>query len=312
MTEPLVSIIIITWNRKTEVLETVHSVYAQSYRNFEMIVVDNGSTDGTAAALCNEFPAVHMIELTQNQGVSARNLGIKVAQGEIVFCLDSDASLGRDTLRNIVDRLEQDREIGVINSKILNASTQKPDQNAGWAYSEKQRAKSDQEFFCHNFSEGGCAIRKDVFARTGLFWEKLFFGREGEEFSLRVLNLGYKILYYPEAVIYHRVSPEPRPFDPVRQYYDLRNSLYIYLARYPWWLFLWFSPLKIGAALFRGLHRRKIKWVFSAIRDVIRGTPSLISERKPIKNETARAYLKYQSELGSLSWSLSSWIRNKI
>ncbi len=70
MTEPLVSIIIITWNRKTEVLETVHSVYAQSYRNFEMIVVDNGSTDGTAAALCNEFPAVHMIELTQNQGIS--------------------------------------------------------------------------------------------------------------------------------------------------------------------------------------------------------------------------------------------------
>jgi GT2 family glycosyltransferase len=312
MIEPLVSIIIITWNRKADILETVHSVYDQSYRNFEVIVVDNGSTDGTASALRQKYPGVSVIELSQNQGVTARNLGVKAAHGEVVFCLDSDASLDCYALRNIVRRLEQTPEIGVINSKIANASTREPDQNAGWAYGEKQRAKINQEFFCHNFSEGGCAIRRNVFERTGLFWEKLFFGREGEEFSLRVLDAGYKILYYPDSVIYHRVSPAPRPFDPLRQYYDLRNSLYIYLVRYPWWLLLWFGPMKIGAALLRGLRRGKPQWFFSALHDVIKESPRLLGERHPIKNRTAREYLRYQSELGSLSWSLSSWIKYKM
>jgi GT2 family glycosyltransferase len=312
MTEPLISVVIITWNRKAEVLETVRSVYDQSYKNFEVIVVDNGSTDDTASALRTQYPAVNLLQLDQNEGVTARNLGIKVARGDVVFCLDSDASLDCSTLRNIIFRFEKSEEIGVINSKIVNASTQQPDQNAGWAYGEKQRAKIDQEFFCHNFSEGGCAIRKSVFTQTGLFWDKLFFGREGEEFSLRVLDAGFKILYYPQAVIYHRVSPDLRPFDPLRQYYDLRNSLYIYLVRYPWWLLLWFAPMKIATAILRGLHHGRIKWVSSAILDAIKETPKLLSDRRPIKNDTARAYLQYQSELGSLSWSLAGWIKYKM
>jgi GT2 family glycosyltransferase len=304
MRTTLVTVLIVTWNRKKDVLETVQSVYGQAY---------NASVDETSALVRKLYPDVKLIELERNLGATGgRNAGIKIAQGEIILCLDSDASLGQDTIQNIVWRFDEDQDIGVINSKIVNAYTHKYDGIAGWAYSEKMRAKSEDEFYTHNFSEGGCAIRKQAFEDAGFFWEKLFFGREGEELSLRVLDAGYKILYYPSAIVYHRVSPEKRIFSSERQYYDLRNSLYIYLVRYPWWMFSWFIPAKIFTSMIRGLRQRNIAWVFRAIIEVIKELPMLWKERKPIQNDTARIYLRFQREQGALSWGLVNWLKHKI
>ena len=312
MNNPLVSILVVTWNRKKDILVTVQSIYEQTYKNFEIIVVDNGSDDGTTDALSSFQPEIVLVALDRNIGVTAgRNVGIRIARGEIILCLDSDASLGRDTIQNIVRKFEEDQDVGVINSKILNAYTHKFDSFAGWAYNEKTRAKSEQEFYSHNFSEGGCAIRKRVFERVGLFWERLFFGREGEEFSLRVLDAGYKILYYPSAVVYHRVSPNKRIEGSERQYYDLRNSLNIYVARYPWWLLLCFVPMKITASLIRGLRRGNIRWVFQALFEIIGELPALWEERCPIQNNTACIYLGFQLRLGSLGWNPFSWLKYK-
>jgi len=311
MKNPLISVIIITWNRRTDVLETIQSVYDQAYQNFEIIVVDNGSTDDTVAAIHYEYPLARVIALNQNTGIAARNDAIRIANGDIIFCLDSDASLDKYTLENIVYRFEEATEIGIINSRIVNASTRKFDPNGGWSYSAKQRAMWEQEFMTHNFSEGGCAIRKEVFAQTGLFWEKLFFGREGEEFGLRALDAGYKILYYPSAIVYHRVPPQKRPVNWNTQYYDLRNSLYIYFVRYPWWILIWFAPLKICASLLRGLRRRNLQWFTKALQDVIRELPALWKERRPIRRETARRYLQFQQEQGALSWGPISWLHFK-
>ena len=312
MTNPLVSILVVTWNRKKDILETVQSIYEQTYKNFEIIVVDNGSEDGTKDAISSFHPEIVLVALDQNKGVTAgRNVGIRIARGEIILCLDSDASVGRDTIQNIVQKFEEDQGVGVINSKILNAYTHKFDSVAGWAYNEKTKAKSEQEFYSHNFSETGCAIRKQVFEKAGLFWERLFFGREGEEFSLRVLDAGYKILYYPSAVVYHRVSPNKRIEGSDRQYYDLKNSLSIYIARYPWWLLLYFVPMKITASLIRGLRRGNITWLVRAVIEVISELSSLWEERCPIENNTARIYLDFQLRLGTLGWNPILWLKYK-
>ena len=107
MGSPLVSVVIITWNRKDDVLESVQSIYKQNYQNVEVVVVDNGSTDGTADALAQVFPAVKIVTLNRNTGVSeGRNLGVAAATGEVIFFLDSDASLGHDTLSNIVRKFQ--------------------------------------------------------------------------------------------------------------------------------------------------------------------------------------------------------------
>mgnify|MGYP005817819783 CR=1 FL=1 len=312
MSQPAVSVVIVTWNRKEEVLESIRSVYDQACADFEVIVVDNGSNDGTCAAVREAYPDVRLIELDRNLGpTGGRNAGFRVAHAEVVFCLDSDASLGRDTLATVVRRFAQDPRLGVINSRIVNAYTGEPDPNAGWAYSEKQRAHSGEEFYTHNFSEAGCAIRRTVLEKVGPFWERLFFGGEGEELGIRVLDAGFRILYLPQSIIYHRApSGKMRP-DPSRRYYNLRNSLFIYLVHYPWWMLIWFVPLKIAACTIQGLRQGSARWVLAALRDTARELPALWKERRPIRNETARVYLHFQREHGALSWSVTSWLANK-
>ena len=311
MASPLVSIVIITWNRKDDVLESVQSIYEQNYQNVEIVVVDNGSTDGTAAALAQTFPGVKIVALNRNTGVSeGRNLGVAVATGEIIFFLDSDASLGHDTLSNIVRKFQYDPTIGVITCKILNPYTQQLDPNT-WIFTQKDKASQDLEFSSYSFCEAGAAVRKKVFDQAGLFWESLFFGREGDELSLRIWNAGFKILYWPEAVVYHRVSPHKRVAGGERGYLDLRNSLYIYLVRYPWWLLIRFVPLKISASLIRGIRKGYVSQVIRAVLAVINQLPSLLKQRRPISNKTAHHYLALQREHGALSWDVVSWIKNK-
>jgi GT2 family glycosyltransferase len=311
MDPPLVSIVIITWNRQEDVLETVQSIYDQAYQNFEIIVVDNGSTDGTVEALRQTRPEVRLVALDRNLGIAGRNAGIAAARGDIIFCLDSDASLGHDTLTNLVRKFQAEPEVGIINSKIVNAYTKKLDGGPGWAYTEKQKANQDLEFLSWNFSEGGAAIRKEVFDQVGLFWNLLFFGCEGQEFSLRVWDAGYKVLYYPKAIVYHRASPQARVADDERDFLFFRNSLYIYLARYPWWMMIWYVPLKTAVALVRSARRGYLRQILRAWLDVLRQLPALRKQRRPISNRTAYLQLKLQRQHGPLSWDLVSWFRHK-
>ncbi len=313
MNLPLISVLIITWNRKKDVLETVQSVYEQGYQNFEIIVVDNGSNDGTVEALHKTFLGIKIVPLEKNMGVSiGRNAGIAIAQGEIVFCLDSDASLGHDSLMNLVHKFQAEPDLGVINSKIVNAFSRKLDKGPGWSYSEKQKADQDQEFLSWSFSEGGAAIRKQVFDQVGLFWELLFFGCEGQEFSLRAWDAGYQVLYYPKSIVYHRASPQQRVEEKDRDYLFLRNTLYIYIVRYPLWMLAVLGPLKIGAVVVRSIRRRYLLDILKVLFEVAKALPMLLKHRKPIRNQTAFFYLKLLHQNGPLSWKLSSWIKHKI
>lgn len=308
---PLMSVLIVTWNRKEDVLETIRSVYEQRYENFEIIVVDNGSVDCTVEALHQAYPAVKIVELEKNIGISAgRNAGIKVAKGDIILCLDSDASPKVDALTNIVHKFQSAPEIGVINSKIVDATT-KEIGAAGWVYSEKGKIDQDCEFLSYSFSEGGAAIRREVFDKVGMFWDRLFFGSEGTELSLRVLDAGYKILYYPSSLVYHRASPQSRIGGSEREYLFFKNNLYIYLVRFPWWMFIFFASLKTGAALLRGIRHGYLGRILWGVAEFILETPSLLQERKPIKTETALRYLRLQREHGQLSWNLLTWLRVK-
>lgn len=308
---PLMSVLIVTWNRREDVLETVRAVFEQSYKNFEIIVVDNGSTDGTVDALRQAYPGIKLVALKKNAGISAgRNAGIKVATGEIILCLDSDASPAVDALTNLVRKFQSAPEVGVINSKIVDATTRQIG-DAGWVYSEKGKIDQDSEFLSYSFSEGGAAIRKEVFDKVGLFWDRLFFGSEGTELSLRVLDAGYQILYYPASLVYHRASPQSRIGGGDREYLFFTNTLYIYFVRFPWWMFIFFASLKTGAALLRGIKHGYLKRILRGMAEFILETPSLLKERKPIKTETALRYLKLQREHGQLSWNLLTWLRVK-
>ena len=312
METPLVSIVIVTWNRKEDVLAAVQSVYDQIYPNCEIVVVDNAATDGTVNALREAYPAVRIIALDQNLGASGgRNPGITAARGEIIFLLDSDAGLSHDTLTKTVRKFQAEPDVGVIACKVVNAYTRELDNIAGWIFSEKDKADKNLEFLSYSFSECGCAIRREAFDRAGLFWDQLFFGGEGEELSLRVWDAGYKILYYPKALVYHRVSPQERLEGGERLYFELRSMLYIYLVRYPWWMVILFTPLKIGTSLVKGARRGYLRQILKALLDVTRQVPFLLKQRHPISNRTARHYVNLLREHGRLRWDLVTWLKYK-
>lgn len=311
MNKPLVSIIIVSWNRREDILATLPSVYDQGYKNYEIIVVDNGSSDGTVETLQAEHPDVRLVALNENLGpTGGRNAGIEIAKGEILFFLDSDGSLLHDTLDITIDRLMADPELGAIACNIINVDPNNPNEKAGWSFNFQ--VEREKEFFSFSFSEGGCAIRKEVIEKAGPFWEFLFYGREGEELSLRIWDSGYKILYYPQAIVHHRAAPQSRIIGSQREYLDLRNCYYIYLARYPWWMMLRFLILKTGVATVRGISRRNFhETTAKALWEVAKKLPELRRQRAPISNETAVQYIKMLREHGTLSWNLMSWMKYK-
>lgn len=310
METPLVSIVIVTWNRKADVLEAVRSIYDQVYRNIEVIVVDNCSTDGTAEALRDTYPGVSLIALERNTGAShGRSMGIAAASGAIVFTLDSDASLGQETLTNIVRKFQAEPTVGIISCKIVNAFTHELD---AWIYSERDKADQNVEFLSYSFCSAGSAIRREVIERIGSFWDLLFIYREEDDLSLRAWNAGYKILFLPEAIVYHRVSPHRRVDSSKQLYFELRNSLFIYFVRYPWWMLLRFGSLKIATSLVRGVSTRCVPYILRALVDVVRQLPLLLKQRRPVSDDVAHFYLNLQRQHGPLRWDLVSWLKYKI
>ncbi len=305
---PLISVLVVTWNRKADVLATVESIRRQPYSPIETIVVDNGSTDGTVEAL-RTCPEVRLVALDRNLGAAGgRNLGIEAARGDIIFLLDSDASLEADTLAAVERRFAAEPALGIIGCRIINAVTGELD---GWIYPEEDKDSADREFASYSFCSAGAAIRRVVFERAGLFWADLFIYREEDDFSLRAWDAGYRVIYFPGAEVRHRASPQTRVTPGRREYYDLRNSLFIYLVRYPWWLLVWIAPLKIAAAGVKGARKRCLSQVLRALLTVLRRLPHLLRQRRPIAAATARAYLVLQREHGPLHWDWRSWFTYK-
>ncbi|MEM7130723.1 MAG: glycosyltransferase family 2 protein [Chloroflexota bacterium] len=309
MEQRLVSVIICSWNRKDDILETLPSIYQQNYKNYEIIVVDNGSTDGTVDVLRAEHPTVRIVALEENLGpTGGRNAGIHVAKGEVLFFLDSDANLLADTLEKVVERIERDPKIGVISCNVINED---PNEKTGWSFNFKKGR--EKEFCSFAFGEAGFATRAEIFVKAGLFWEFLFYGREGEELGVRVWDAGYKILYFPDAIVHHRASPKTRVIGSKREFFDLRNCYYIYLTRYPWWMMPRFLFMKTGTAIIRGIYRRNIhETVFPAWWAILQNFGELRRQRSPISNDTARQYMALLKDHGPLSWTLSSWLKLKL
>jgi GT2 family glycosyltransferase len=117
------SFVIVTWNDRDRLVRCLRSLQAHAPNiSHEMILVDNGSTDGTAAAIRETFPDVRLIENISNFGLAkARNQGIAAAQGDFIFFLDSDSEL-KTTVDNLVDYLKTQPTVAVVGPKVLYAN----------------------------------------------------------------------------------------------------------------------------------------------------------------------------------------------
>ena len=220
------------------------SIFSQNVGQLEIIAVDNGSTDGTAALISKNYPQVILIQNKINAGAAAaRNQGIRAAKGGWIFSLDCDTVLEKDFFHNLKNALKiLTPEIGMVQPKILQAG-KKAVYSAGIFrsclrkfYDIGKGQKDSGQFNQSGRVFGACsaaAIYKkemldQVKEESGYFDERLFFLFEDADLSWRAQNKGWLALFYPDAVCYHCGNSSATP-EKTRQYLCLRNRYFTLL-----------------------------------------------------------------------------------
>jgi len=196
------SIIILSCNNKKVLDECIYSVYTYTQGvSFEVIVTDNGSTDGTQAMLKQKFENVILLDNRANLGFTvANNKGLRIAKGRYSVLLNDDTYLTEDSLSQIVRFMDSDPKIGVCGPRLLN-----PDGSIQSQGSILQRhvwkTRSPRNV---PMVIGACFfIRTSMIEEIGMLDENLFFYNDDIDYCLRARKAGYKVVYYPLSSVYH-------------------------------------------------------------------------------------------------------------
>lgn len=306
---PDVDVVLLSWNRSQMTLETVHNLLEQQDINLKLWIVDQGSKEEDLEFLresTKNYPNVHITELKENVGVSAgRNIGIRMGQAKYTVSIDNDAIFeSSDALKRITDIFEQKPQVGVIGFRIKNFYTNQDDE-LSWAYPKALKISRDKEFLATRFVGCGHAIRRDVFECAGGYDDDLFFYWEEIDFSYRVINLGYQLIYTPEILVLHKVAPEARVrWEEKRFYFLVRNAIYINL-KYNQHLFKAFV-LAFGYVV-KGCYNLLPWQAFQGVVDAIRMYFRLRSrpQNSSLKlSESTRQYLwKYEIRYRGSFWN---------
>lgn len=220
---PLVSILIVTWNRSAELTKALNSAFRQRYEHCEVIVVDNGSKDSTGVIVRNEFPEAKLIQIPTNIGCpSGRNYGISYCKGKYIYLLDDDGELDENAIIEAVNRAESDESLGVISSAIYEKNNN----------SIRIRPGGDKPTYRASFVGCSALLRSDAIKNAGLFPEDFFRQGEEEDLAIRLLNSGWFCFFEPKSIMFHSPSTVGRNLE-LNDYYSIRNATRTGLRLWP-------------------------------------------------------------------------------
>lgn len=302
MPVPLVSIVLVTWNSKPHLSHCLTLLSEQTYQNLEVVIVDNGSTDGTVVEEIREqFPAYPITVDKRNTNLgfaAANNIGALLAQGKWIALLNADAYPEPDWLENLLQAAEQNPEFKIFSSRQLQYHTPHLLDGAGDAYHisglawrNSYNLPADQNGLEEREIFSPCAAAalysREEFLAIGGFDEEYFSYFEDVDLGFRHRLRGMKSLYVPRAVVHHVGSASTGKRSDFSVYYGYRNMIWTFFKDMPspyFWLYL---PLHISAVLFFAIYltiRGQGKVIWKAILDAYRGIPKMLAKRKNIQN----------------------------
>lgn len=300
---PQVSVIIVNWNGRALLEDCLGSLSDQAFRDFETILVDNGSSDGSAEWVEKNHPGVTVLRLSKNLGFSAgNNRGLTLARGEFVALLNNDTKADREWLGSLYRCIISDPKIAACDSLVLYHDRPDLVWSAGADYTvagsvsarhHREPVQTLQE------KEGGtepagvfaavaCAAiyRKKVIEEIGLFDEEFFNGYEDVDWSFRAHLFGHRIVNEPRAVIRHKVSSTQIHNSPEFVYHGQRNVSAVFLKNMPGWLLFKYSWLHLAyvlGSLIYFYRAGRLKAFLRAKRDLMGMLPGIIRRRKKIQ-----------------------------
>jgi GT2 family glycosyltransferase len=236
-------------------------VIDQTYTDFEIIVVDNGSTDDSVAFVKEQFPTVRLLCLEKNLGFAAgNNAGIRASKAPFVATLNNDTRVEPGWLAALVSAIQSRPQVGMCASKMLFYDRPQMINSAGICLDRAGIAwdrhggrltirvsEADQEpTEIFGASAGAALYRRTMLDEVGLFDEDFFAYLEDVDLAWRARLAGWRCLYIPSAVVYHRHSATAIEGSPFKSRLLGRNKVWIILKNYPWPALLFFLPLIVA------------------------------------------------------------------
>lgn len=237
------SVIIPHWNGKQHLDDCLNALRQQTVSEFEVILVDNGSTDGSQAYVRERFPEVRLLELGENRGFTgACNAGYAASQGGVVILLNNDTEVERGWLAAIVSAFERHPQVGIVASKMLLFDRRTVFHAAGDFYRvdgipgnrgvwTEDVGQYEEEELVFGACGGASAYRRTLLDEIGFLDDDFFFSCEDVDISWRAHLAGWQVLYVPTAVVYHKLKATGGSV--MGSYYDGRNFLYVLWKNVP-------------------------------------------------------------------------------
>lgn len=306
---PLFSVVIPHWNGKQHLQTCLDALRRQTYPALEILLVDNASTDGSQDYVRANYPEVKIVQLDKNYGFTGGcNAGFKAAQGEYIALLNNDTEVEPTWAAALVNAFEQYPDAGFVASKMklfdkrdhLHAAGDFygvdgwPGNRGAW---QKDEGQFDHESYVFSACAGSSAYRREMLDEIGLLDDSFFFSMEDIDLAWRAQMTGWRCLFVPSAVVYHKVSATGG--GTTSSFYDGRNAIYVLVKDFP-------------APLFRKYWRRILTkyagvaweaaraWRGAAARARLRGMatgliriPWLLTKRQQVQQlrKTTIAYL---------------------
>jgi GT2 family glycosyltransferase len=229
LTQPQVTVVIATRNRRPELLRTLDRLHHLPERP-PVIVVDNASADGSAAAVRERFPAVALRVLARNAGAAARNVGVALAVTPYVAFSDDDSWWEPGALSRAATALDADPRLGLIAARTLVGPAREPDPVNELMARSPLRDGGTAEVL--GFLACACVVRKEAFLGAGGFSQLLFFIGEERLLSYDLAAAGWARRYLPDVIAVHEPSAA-RPALRLRRQAERRNLLLTAWLRRP-------------------------------------------------------------------------------
>ena len=294
---PGLAIVILNLNGWDVLRDCLLSLRDSLYPDFVAIVVDNGSTDGSPRKTREGFPEAVVIETGSNLGFTGgNNVGIQCAMkmgARAFLLLNNDTIIDSRCLSAMMAALDADPRVGAVTPKILFHDRRDRIWSAGGDYTlwkgiakhRGLRAPADDPRFarpCDVTFATGCAlcVRRELVEKIGVLDDNLFIYNEDTDYSVRVLRAGYRILYVPNAVLWHREGWDSRRATGQKRRLHLctRNILMVHRKHRSWYhlpvfaaFFAWRWVLLAGLNALRRGDRATVAGILSGIRAYARG-----------------------------------------